>query len=71
MEPYVSEPPPGGYHLPATEHLCRRIMVLPAGAAVTPVDVRRMGRVLAAILASGTAIRNTLAGSSARKECKA
>ena len=71
MEPYVSEPPPGGYHLPATEHICRRIMVLPAGAAVTPADVRRMGEALAAILASGPAIRNALTDSPARKECKA
>ena len=49
MEPYRSEAPDQGWRLPHTDEICRRVMVLPTGTAVTPEDIIRMAGVMARI----------------------
>lgn len=50
MEPYRREGPAGGWRLPNTDHVCRRVMVLPTGTAISPGDITRMAQVMARIL---------------------
>ncbi len=61
MEPYRSQPPAGGWHLPATEHVAARVMVLPTGTAVAPEAIARVGTLLADIVARGPAVADALA----------
>ena len=60
MEPYRREAPPGGWHLPGTEEVCRRVMVLPTGTAVSARDITRMAELMARIIAEAPAIRTAL-----------
>ncbi|MCP4573527.1 MAG: aminotransferase class I/II-fold pyridoxal phosphate-dependent enzyme [bacterium] len=60
MEPYRSQPPAGGWNLPATEEVCRRVMVLPTGTAVSRSDIARMGRLVARVVAKGDAVTAAL-----------
>ncbi len=61
MEPYRSEPPRGGFHLPHTEAISSRVMVLPTGTAVSRDDIARMGEVIRNILGHGAEISRRLA----------
>ncbi len=61
MEPYRSQPPAGGWNLPATERVASRVMVLPTGTAVTPADIARTGELIAAIAARGPEVTAALA----------
>jgi dTDP-4-amino-4,6-dideoxygalactose transaminase len=46
MEPYRTEQPDAGRHLPHTERLCTRVMTLPNGTAVRTEDIERIGVIL-------------------------
>lgn len=61
MEPYRSQPPAGGWDLPATERIAAQVMVLPTGTAVTPADIARTGELIAAIVARGPEVTAALA----------
>lgn len=61
MEPYRSQPPAGGWHLPVTERLAARVMVLPTGTAVAPADIATAGELVAAIVARGPEVEAALA----------
>ncbi len=61
MEPYRSHPPVGGWNLPVTEAVCRRVMVLPTGMAVSEEDIARMGRLMAAIIAEAPTVTAVIA----------
>jgi len=61
MEPYRSTPPTGGYRLPHTEIVSRRVMVLPTGTAVSLDDIARMGQALRDILCHAPEISRRLA----------
>jgi dTDP-4-amino-4,6-dideoxygalactose transaminase len=60
MEPYRSEAPAGGWSLPHTDHLCRRVMVLPTGTAVSPDDITRMAQAMGRILDEAPAVTAAL-----------
>ena len=62
MEPYRSQPPAGGWNLPATEGVADRVMVLPTGTAVAPDDIARAGGLVAAIVARGPEVAAALGG---------
>jgi len=50
MEPYCTEQPAAGAHLPNTERLADRVLVLPTGQAVTPESIRMIGEILRSAL---------------------
>ncbi len=60
MPPYRFDPPDGGWHLPATERVCDRVMVLPTGTAVTVEDIERAGDLMRDILTHGSRVRAAL-----------
>lgn len=61
MEPYRSHPPRRGWRLPVTEAVCRRVMVLPTGTAVSRADIVRMGKLIARIVDEGVAVAAAVA----------
>ncbi len=60
MPPYRFSPPAGGWHLPATERVCDRVMVLPTGTAVTVEDIEQAGRLMREILDQAPKVRSAL-----------
>lgn len=60
MEPYRLHPPADGWRLPATDELCRRVMVLPTGTAVSRSDIARMGPLMKRIVAKGGIVTDAL-----------
>ncbi|MEZ5283961.1 MAG: DegT/DnrJ/EryC1/StrS family aminotransferase [Vicinamibacterales bacterium] len=46
MEPYCTRFPDAGRHLPHTEALARRVLLLPTGPGVTEEDIVRMGALI-------------------------
>jgi len=46
MEPYRTLDPDAGEHLPETERLSERVLVLPTGTSVTPTDIATIGAIL-------------------------
>ncbi len=61
MEPYRSQPPAGGWHLPATEGVASRVMVLPTGTTVTPESIARAGRLMGEIVAQASDVTAAVA----------
>lgn len=61
MEPYRTEQPDAGRHLPHTERLCTRVMTLPNGTAVRAADVERIGAILRSCVENAAEIRAKLA----------
>ena len=53
MKPYCTEQPSAGAHLPASEQLAERVIVLPTGQAVTPEAIRTIAAILGSALANG------------------
>src|SRR5262249_57013735 len=60
MEPYRSGPRLQVDHLPVTELLCRRVLVLPTGTAVGPDDVRGICEIVRMVI-ENSEIRERLA----------
>jgi dTDP-4-amino-4,6-dideoxygalactose transaminase len=60
MEPYRREAPAGGWRLPVTDAVCRRVMVLPTGTAVSPADINLMAETMKRILERAPAVRAAL-----------
>lgn len=56
MEPYRSSPPVGGWNLPCTERVSRRVMVLPTGTAVSTRDIALAGELIRRILDEAAAV---------------
>jgi len=65
MEPYRSYFPHAHLLLPATEQVCRQVLVLPTGTAVGPQDVARVCAIIKTALSNAPAIRKRLATVSA------
>jgi len=61
MEPYRSYFPHAHLLLPATEQVCREVLVLPTGTAVGPQDVARVCAIIKTALSNAPAIRERLA----------
>lgn len=61
MEPYRSYFPHAHLLLPATEQVCRQVLVLPTGTAVGPQDVARVCAIIKTALSNAPAIRERLA----------
>ncbi len=53
MEPYLTEQPGAGAHLPATEQLAERVLVLPTGQSVSPDSIRIIGSILRSACSEG------------------
>jgi dTDP-4-amino-4,6-dideoxygalactose transaminase len=60
MEPYRSYFPHAHLLLPATEQVCRQVLVLPTGTAVTAQDVARLCELIKTALANAPAVRKRL-----------
>lgn len=65
MEPYRSYFPHAHLLLPATEQVCRQVLVLPTGTAVGPQDVARVCAIIKTALANAPDVRRRLAERSA------
>ena len=52
MEPYRDLYPHAGLLLPQTERVAARVIVLPTGTAVSPEDIRVVGRLLTEAVAA-------------------
>ncbi len=63
MEPYRSLQPDAGRHLPVTERVCNRVLVLPTGTAIHPEDIAAICRVIRVALENGPAVRERLRSS--------
>jgi dTDP-4-amino-4,6-dideoxygalactose transaminase len=61
MEPYRSYFPHAHLLLPATEQVCREVLVLPTGTAVGPQDVASVCAIIKTALSNAPAIRERLA----------
>lgn len=57
MEPYCSEQPEAGAHLPQTERLVRRVLCLPTGSAVTPKHISVICALIEFILQHAAAVQ--------------
>lgn len=66
MEPYRSLFPNAGEHLPATNALAERVLVLPTGTGVTTADVTKICAVIRAAATRQSAVRAALAQRSER-----
>ena len=66
MEPYRSLFPHAHLLLPATEQVCREVLVLPTGTAVNARDIARMCGVIRTALEHAPAVRGRLAEQAAR-----
>jgi dTDP-4-amino-4,6-dideoxygalactose transaminase len=60
MEPYSSLYPHAGFHLPATERVAERVILLPTGTAVAPETIRTVCDIIRTAVAEGNAIRAKL-----------
>jgi dTDP-4-amino-4,6-dideoxygalactose transaminase len=63
MEPYRAYFPHANLLLPVTEALCRQVMILPTGTAVSGQDIARIGELIRAALGNAGAVRAALARS--------
>jgi len=70
MEPYRSHPPAGGWDLPCTERVGRRVMVLPTGTAVSTRDIALAGELMGRILDEAPAVAAAANASPSRAEAK-
>lgn len=61
MEPYRSYFPHAGSVLPETEKLCRRVMLLPTGTAVSDQTISQVCRIIGIAIANAPAVRHRLA----------
>ncbi len=66
MEPYRSYFPHAHLLLPATEQVCREVLVLPTGTAVDGEDIARVCGIIRTALANAAAVRRRLAEQRAR-----
>lgn len=57
MMPYSRLFPDAARHLPQTEAVARRVIVLPTGLSVSPEDIGRLTAIIAAILGSASGVR--------------
>ncbi|MEO0524814.1 MAG: DegT/DnrJ/EryC1/StrS family aminotransferase [Pseudomonadota bacterium] len=62
-QPYAGLSPRAGQTLPVTEALAERIMVLPTGTSVLPVDIEQLCRRMASIVENADAVRDALSRS--------
>lgn len=62
MEPYASDPQSAPRSLPATDRLCREVLVLPTGTNLSPDDVDTVGALVRAALADPDRVRAALRG---------
>ncbi|MDH3286404.1 MAG: DegT/DnrJ/EryC1/StrS family aminotransferase [Betaproteobacteria bacterium] len=60
MEPYRSCFPDAHLLLPATERVCRQVLVLPTGTAVSAQDIARLCELIKTALANAPAVRKRL-----------
>lgn len=60
MEPYRSLFPAAGQNLPHTEHLVRRVLILPTGTAVEPEQIRRICGIVRLAVCQGEALSRLL-----------
>jgi dTDP-4-amino-4,6-dideoxygalactose transaminase len=62
MEPYRSYFPHASLVLPETERLAQRVMSLPTGTAITPDDIRKIGRLIRFVVEHSEEIDTRLSG---------
>jgi dTDP-4-amino-4,6-dideoxygalactose transaminase len=60
MEPYRSSFPHAGLHLPETERLTQRVVVLPTGTALERADVAKICEAIRLVVANGERVRGRL-----------
>jgi len=65
MEPYRSYFPHAHLLLPATEQLCRQVLVLPTGTALSAQDIARVCELIGTALANAPAVRKQVAAARA------
>ena len=53
MEPYRSADPDAGRHLPVTEAVADRLLVLPTGAGITMPDIAAIASVISVAVGAG------------------
>jgi dTDP-4-amino-4,6-dideoxygalactose transaminase len=64
MEPYRSYFPHANLLLPNTEALCRKVLVLPTGTAISVADVKRICAIVEVALGNATSVRQRLSAMS-------
>ncbi|MEJ5199802.1 MAG: DegT/DnrJ/EryC1/StrS family aminotransferase, partial [Anaerolineae bacterium] len=62
MEPYRTLFPDAGQHLPHTEQIAERVMVLPTGTAVREREIETIGGILRAAIANAAEVRQRVDG---------
>jgi dTDP-4-amino-4,6-dideoxygalactose transaminase len=60
MEPYRSYFPHAHLRLPATERVCRQVLLLPTGTAVSEADIARIGDIIEMAVAYAPAVRRRI-----------
>jgi dTDP-4-amino-4,6-dideoxygalactose transaminase len=60
MEPYRTRQPNAALHLPETERLVQRVLVLPTGTAVTSDDIETICGIIRFVALNGNAVRREL-----------
>lgn len=60
MEPYRTLRPDVGRHLPCTEHVGKRVLVMPTGESVSTDDVKNICEILRCVLKNGAEITRRL-----------
>jgi len=66
MEPYRTCFPGAHLHLPVTERVCRQVMLLPTGTAVSEADIDRVAGIIETAVANGPIVRRQIG----RLNCK-
>lgn len=69
MQPYASTMPDIGSRLPVTEHLARRVLVLPTGTAVSVQQIEIICGIMRFAVSHGGAIAKKLGGLRAAAQC--
>jgi dTDP-4-amino-4,6-dideoxygalactose transaminase len=60
MEPYASDGPDQRLSLPVTEDIVERVVVLPSGASLGPVEIGGICQIVRFVLENGPAVRENL-----------
>jgi dTDP-4-amino-4,6-dideoxygalactose transaminase len=60
MEPYASDGPDQRLSLPVTEDIVERVVVLPCGASLGPVEIGGICQIVRFVLENGPAVRENL-----------
>ena len=60
MEPYKSMQPDVSHHLPQTERVSARVLVLPTGETVSPEDIRRVCNIIRVAVEHGDGLMERL-----------